>query len=66
MDTRTQEGMMVAERATCSACATTESLYILGTVFLCSGCLASAVSMAANDIWPDWVSYKREFERVLM
>ena len=60
MDTATQE------RVTCAGCGSTEALYIIGAGFLCVGCIALTVSMAASDIWPDAISYTREFERVLI
>ena len=52
--------------ATCAGCTSTETLYIVGAIFLCVGCIAQTVSMAACDIWPDAISYSREFERVLI
>ena len=51
--------------ATCGECTSTEALYIIGAGFLCKGCIASTVSIAC-DIWPDAISYSREFERVLI
>ena len=59
--------------ATCGGCASTEALYIIGATFLiigatflCVGCIASVVSVAANDVWPGAVIYTQEFERVLI
>ena len=52
--------------ATCGTCKAVEGLYILGSGFLCVGCIGAAVSIAANDLWPDMVRYSREFEAVLM
>ena len=54
------------EPATCGTCKAVEGLYILGSGFLCVGCIGAAVSIAANDLWPDMVRYSREFEAVLM
>ena len=58
--------MVEATPATCGTCKAVEGLYALGSGFLCVGCIGAAVSMAANDIWPDAVSYSREFEDVLI
>ena len=52
--------------ATCGTCKVVESLYELGSGFLCVACIGAAVSMAANDIWPDMVHYNHAFEAVLM
>ena len=53
--------------ATCASCGAVEPLYELGSGgILCVGCIASAVSLAANDLWPDAVTYSREFEKVLI
>lgn len=52
--------------ATCAGCRSTEALYIVGASFLCEACIAGVVSMAASDLWPDAISYSREFERVLI
>ena len=50
---------------TCGGCATSECLYIIGETLLCVGCIGAAVSLACT-IWPDLVSYKRDFEKVLL
>ena len=52
--------------ATCSICKAVEGLYILGSGFLCVGCIGAAVSIAANDLWPDMVRYSREFETAVL
>ena len=51
--------------ATCAGCRSTEALYITGAIFLCVGCIAGIVSMAASDLWPDAISYTKEFEAML-
>ena len=48
--------------ATCGTCKAVESLYELGSGFLCVACIGAAVSMAANDIWPDMLHYNHAFE----
>ena len=48
--------------ATCGTCKAVEGLYTLFSVFICVGCIGAVVSMAANDIWPDAVSYTAAFE----
>ena len=63
---RLESNTPTAAPATCAGCGSTEALYITGAVFLCVGCIAGIVSMAASDIWPDAISYTREFERVLI
>ena len=50
---------------TCGVCDSVESLYIVGGGFLCEGCVALAVSMA-TDVWPNLVSYSKEFEAILL
>ena len=52
--------------ATCGTCKAVEGLYILGSGFLCVGCIGAAVSIAANDLWPDMVRYSREFETAVL
>ena len=54
------------EPATCGTCKAVEDLYMLGSGFLCVGCIAATVSMAANDLWPDMVSYNRKFETAVL
>ena len=34
--------------------------------WICRDHIAFTVSLAANDIWPNLVSYKRAFEKVLL
>ena len=51
---------------TCRNCDAAECLYFVGRGQLCAGCVTLAVSLAANDLWPDLVSYKREFEEYLL
>ena len=52
--------------ATCGTCKAVEDLYILNSGFLCVSCIGVAVSMAANDLWPDMVSYTRKFETAVL
>ena len=52
--------------ATCGTCKAVEDLYILGSGFLCVSCIGAAVSMAANDLWPNMVRYTREFETAVL
>ena len=63
---RVESNTPTAAPATCAGCDSTKALYIIGAGFLCVGCIALTVSMAASDIWPDAISYSREFERVLI
>ena len=51
--------------ATCAFCGG-HDVYQLGGKGICTDHLAASVSMAASDVWPDMVSYTREFERVLL
>ena len=51
---------------TCALCATTEALYIVGESLQCVGCIALAVSVAANDLWPNLVRYSHEFETTVL
>ena len=72
MDTATQERLIpdkqipVAPAKRCAFCGDDRNIYQMGDKWICSGCLAALVSMAANDVWPDMVRYTREFEAVLM
>ena len=51
--------------ASCGVCDSLECLYIVGSGFLCVGCVTLAVELAANSLFSDCVSYTRAFERVL-
>ena len=52
--------------ATCAFCGDDRNIYQMGDKWICSGCLAASVSMAANDVWPDMVRYTREFEAAVL
>ena len=50
----------------CAHCSESVNVYQMGDQWICADHLAAAVSMAANDVWPDMVRYSREFEKVLL
>ena len=50
----------------CAYCLDDRDVYQMGDKWICTDHLAAAVSMAANDIWPDAVSYSREFEKAVL
>ena len=50
----------------CGLCGTLEDLYFVTDGALCLGCIASVVSVAASDLWPDLIAYSRELEKVLI
>ena len=53
------------EQERCAICDTDLNLYQMPPKWLCKDHIAFTVSLAASDIWPDLVSYKRAFEKVL-
>ena len=61
-----QTEFITPEPATCGTCKAVEGLYSLGSGFICVSCIGAAVSMAANDLWPDMVRYSREFETAVL
>ena len=53
--------------ATCAYCGAQVGVYRLGAdQWICTDHIGLVVSLAANDVWPDMVSYTREFEDVLL
>ena len=58
--------LAMPETLECAICGQSEGLYTVGGAYLCLDHIAEAVAMAATDIWPDAVSYSREFEDVLL
>ena len=53
--------------ATCAICGADRNIYQLGDdKWICVDHIGLVVSLAANDVFSDCVSYTREFERVLM
>ena len=50
---------------TCAYCSEGVNVYRMGDKWICTDHLAASVSVAC-DIWPDAVSYTREFEDVLI
>ena len=71
MDTATQERLIpdkqipVAPAKRCAFCGG-HDVYQMDDKWICTDHLAALVSMAANDIWPDLVSYTREFETAVL
>ena len=59
-----QERLIPDER--CAFCDTDLTLYQMANKWICRDHVAFTVSLAANDIWPNLVSYKRDFEKVLL
>ena len=60
----TQDRLIPDER--CAFCDTDLRLYQMANKWICRDHIAFTVSLAANDIWPNLVSYKRAFEKVLL
>ena len=50
----------------CGLCGAEDSLHGIGIGHLCLACVAQTIVVAACDLWPTMVSYKREFEQVVM
>ena len=51
----------------CAYCPEGVLVYQIGDgQWICQGHVGMVISLAANDLWPDMVSYTREFENVLM
>ena len=51
----------------CALCGADRNVYQLGDdKWICVDHIGLVVSLAANDVFSDCVSYSREFERVLM
>ena len=51
----------------CAICGAVRNIYQLGDgQWICTDHIGLVVSLAANDVWPDMVSYTRQFEDVLM
>ena len=56
----------ISEVETCAFCGAVTNICQLGAQWICTEHLAASVSLAANDIWPNAVSYTREFEALLI
>ena len=65
MDTDTQE-RLIPDETRCAFCGADRGVYQMDDKWICAAHLAASVSLAACDVWPDLVSYTREFERVLI
>ena len=50
---------------TCAFCGAATNIYQLGAAWICADHLAESVALAACDVWPNMVSYSREFEAVI-
>ncbi len=50
---------------TCAFCGGDRNIYQMGDKWICTDHLAASVALAACDVWPDLVSYSREFESVI-
>ena len=61
-----QQQHQVESITMCAYCLDDRDVYQMGDKWICTDHLAAAVSMAANDIWPDAVSYSREFEKAVL
>ena len=61
-----EQNNQLESTTTCAYCLDDRDVYQMGDKWICLDHIAQVVSLAACDIWPDLVSYKREFERVLM
>ena len=51
---------------TCAFCGDDRDVYQMGDKWICTDHIGLVVSLAANDIWPELVSYKREFEKTVL
>ena len=60
----TQERLIPDQQ--CAFCDSPVDVYQMGGKWICKDHVAFTVSLAANDIWPTLVSYKHEFEKVLL
>ena len=52
--------------ATCAFCGDDRDVYQMADSWICTDHIGLVVSLAANDVWPDMVSYTKAFEAVLM
>ena len=60
----TQERLIPDQR--CAFCGTDLGLYQMANKWICKDHVAFTVSLAANTVFPHLVSYKREFEAILL
>ena len=60
----TQERLIPDQR--CAFCDSPVNLYEMGGKWICKDHVAFTVSLAANTVFRDLVSYKREFEAILL
>ena len=64
---RSQQQQHFESITTCAFCGADRNIYQLGDgQWVCVEHIGLVVSLAANDVFSDCVSYSREFERVLM
>ena len=62
---RPNQHQQAESTTTCAYCSSDSDIYQLGDgQWICESHLAASVSVAAGCVWPDMVSYSREFERV--
>ena len=50
----------------CAICGQLQDLYSVGGSWLCIDHIAECVGMAATDLWPDLIVYKKAFQDVLI
>ena len=60
----TQERLIPDQQ--CAFCDSPVDVYQMGGKWICTDDIAFVVSLAANTVFRDLVSYKREFEKVLL
>ena len=62
----TTSSLAPQEEERCAFCGTDLTLYQMGVKWICRDHIAFVVSLAANTVFRDLVSYKRDFEKVLL
>ena len=66
MDAATEACLNLGPGTKCAFCDESGNVYAVGDKWICIEHLIQTVSLAANDVFSDCVSYTKSFENVLL